>query len=175
MIKDQSFVNISGVAIAMASERGVSSGQELRARFLERLDKVMDETGPGPEVVTLLDRFKKDGFRMGLVTFMRRPRLVRRLDLWKLTSYFTSIITPEQISEFKPSPRPFAQAMQELKLAPADCFVIGDEPVDMAGGKKAGAKTIGVPKGFFSDDELRQAGADYIVHSLNLLPEIVQP
>jgi phosphoglycolate phosphatase len=64
--------------------------------------------------------------------------------------------------------------MQELRLAPADCFVIGDEPVDMAGGKKAGAKTIGVPKGFYSDDELKQAGADYIVSSLNLLPEIVQ-
>ncbi len=175
MIKDHTFVNISGVVIAMAKERGVSSGQEVRARFLERLDKVMDETGPGADLIVLLDRFKKDGFRMGLVTFMRRFRLVRRLNLWKLTSYFSSIITPEQLSEFKPSPRPFVLAMQDLKLAPADCFVIGDEPVDMAGGKKAGAITIGVPKGFYSEDELKQAGADYIISSLNLLPEIVQP
>ncbi len=175
MIKDRTFVNISGVVIAMAKERGVSSGQEVRARFLERLDKVMDETGPGADLIVLLDRFKKDGFRMGLVTFMRRFRLVRRLNLWKLTSYFSSIITPEQLSEFKPSPRPFVLAMQDLKLAPADCFVIGDEPVDMAGGKKAGAITIGVPKGFYSEDELKQAGADYIISSLNLLPEIVQP
>ncbi len=61
MIDHQTFVNISGVAIAMAKERGVNRDEGVRAKFLERLDYVMDETGPGAELVYLLDRLKSDG------------------------------------------------------------------------------------------------------------------
>ena len=174
MIGEGTFVNISGVATTLARERHVGKDQEVRARFLGRLDKVMDETGPGNELVNLLEGFKRDGIRMGIVSFMRRPRLLRRLELWKLTSFFQAVVTPEQVSEFKPSPQPFLTAIRELKLRPANCFVIGDEPVDMTGGKRAGTKTIGLPQGFFSADELREAGADRVVSSISLLPSVLK-
>jgi phosphoglycolate phosphatase-like HAD superfamily hydrolase len=43
----------------------------------------------------------------------------------------------------------------------------------MMGGKKAGAKTIGLPQGFFTGQELEKAGADRILSSLELLPIMV--
>ncbi len=174
MISDETFYNISGVAIAMAKEHGVSRDPEIRARFLERLDGTMDETGPGADTVRTLDELRMNGFRMGLVTFQRKPRLERRLEAWTLKDYFQSIVTPEHHAEFKPSPQPFLTAMKQLGLAPAECYVIGDEPVDILGGKKAGAKAIGLPQGFFSEEELRNAGADLIIGSLILLPQMLK-
>jgi phosphoglycolate phosphatase len=63
--------------------------------------------------------------------------------------------------------------MQELQVQPDECFVVGDEPVDMIGGKQAGAKTIGLPQGFFTGQELEKAGADRILTSLDMLPIVL--
>jgi pyrophosphatase PpaX len=133
----------------------------------------MDETGPGNDLVSVLQQLKHEGFVMGLVTFVRQNRLARRLDVWNLGGYFQCAVTPEQVAEFKPSPQPFLKVIEEFHLTPKECFVVGDEPVDMLGGKRAGAKTIGLPQGFYSREELELAGADSIISSLNVLPSIL--
>lgn len=167
-------IRISSIAAEIAKERGITlPEEEVRAKFFERLDSRMDHTGPGEKLTRLLREFEQRGFRMGIVTFVRKPRIRRRLDVWNLTEYFRSVITPDDIAEVKPSPLPFLSAMEELDVSPEKCFVIGDEPVDMIGGKKAGAKTIGLPQGFFTGQELEGAGADRIMSSLDLLPSMV--
>lgn len=138
------------------------------------MDARMDMTGPDKSILDLLKKYHRKGVRMGIVTFVRKPRLIRRLELWKLNPYFQSLVTPEDIEGFKPSPEPFTKAMSDMKVTPANCLVIGDEPADMTGGKKAGAKTVGIPRGFFTEMELRMAGADYILGSLTLLPKIIE-
>ena len=65
---------------------------------MERLDKAMDKTGPGNELANLLEGFRRDGIRMWIISFMQRPRLLRRLQLWKLNRYFQAVVTPEQVS-----------------------------------------------------------------------------
>lgn len=167
-------IRISSIAAALAKDRGINlPEEEVRTRFFERLDARMDQTGPDEKTVRLLREFARRGFRMGIVTFVKKPRIQRRLEVWKLRKYFPSVITPDDVPEFKPSPRPFLKAMEELHLQPDECFVIGDEPVDMIGGRKAGAKTIGLTQGFFTGQELEKAGADRILSSLGLLPVMV--
>jgi HAD superfamily hydrolase (TIGR01549 family) len=174
MILDGTFLNISGVATAMAKERGVDiEQQEVRTRFLEELDKTMNLSGPGDELLTVLNTLRSASTSLGIVSFMRGPRLAKRLRTWKIDDYFRAVVTPEGFSEFKPSPAPFLAAIQQLELEPAECFVAGDEPVDMEGGKKAGARTVGVPRGFFTEEELKNAGAETIIPSLSDLPRIV--
>ena len=70
------------------------------------------------------------------------------------------------MAEFKPSPLPFTRAIGELRVGPSESLVVGDEPVDMIGAKKAGALAIGLPNGFFSREELARAGADHMMNSL---------
>ena len=166
-------IKISGIAVSLAREKGLERDDEVRARFFEKLDAKMDETGPGNDLVKLLEQLKQKGFILGIVTFVRKTRLTRRLDMWKLEDYFQSAITPEQVQEFKPSPQPYLKAIEDFHLAPKECLVIGDEPVDMLGGKRAGTRTIGLPQGFYSREELEEAGADSIITSLNALPSIL--
>jgi HAD superfamily hydrolase (TIGR01549 family) len=167
-------IRISNIPAALAKERGINlPEEEARTEFFERLDTRMDQTGPDQKLTRLLQEFSRRGFRMGIVTFVRRARIHRRLDEWKFKEYFRSVITPDDVAEFKPSPRPFLKAMEQLLVQPDECFVVGDEPVDMIGGKEAGAKTIGLPQGFFTSQELEKAGADRILSSLELLPTMV--
>jgi HAD superfamily hydrolase (TIGR01549 family) len=167
-------IRISSIASALARDQGINlPEEEVRTKFFERLDAHMDKTGPDEKTVKLLREFTHRGFRMGIVTFVRKPRIHRRLDVWKLKEYFPSVVTPDDVPEVKPSPRPFLKAMEELHVQPEECFVVGDEPVDMMGGKKARAKTIGLPQGFFTGQELEKAGADRILGSLDLLPVMV--
>ncbi len=166
-------MKISGLAVSLAREQGLDRDEEVRARFFEKLDAKMDGTGPGKDLVGLLEQLRQIGFIMGLVTFVRKTRLTKRLDTWKLGDYFSCAVTPEQVAEFKPSPQPYLKAIEEFHLKPRDCFVIGDEPVDMMGGKRAGTKTIGMPQGFYSREELEEAGAESIITLLNELPSLL--
>ena len=166
-------VKISGIAVSLAREQGLERDNEVRSRFFEKLDAKMDETGPGNDLVRLLEQLRQKGFIMALVTFVRKKRLTRRLDMWKLGDYFRSAITPDQVAEFKPSPQPYLKAIEDFHLAPKECVVVGDEPVDMLGGKRAGTRTIGLPQGFYSREELVEAGADMIITSLDALPSIL--
>jgi len=133
----------------------------------------MDETGPGNDLIMLLEQLKENGIIMGIVTFVRKTRLTRRLDTWRLGDYFQCTVSPEQVAEFKPSPQPYLKAIADFHLAPKECVVVGDEPVDMLGGKRAGTRTIGLPQGFYSREELEGAGADSIIASLNALPDVL--
>ncbi len=166
-------LRISNVAAAVARDHMLLRDDDVRAKFFQVLDERMDKAGPDKNLVKMLQEFRDQGFRLGMVTFVRKPRITRRLNMWKLGEYFESVMTPDDESEFKPSPRPFIRAMNQLGVHPEECFVIGDEPVDMIGGKRAGATTVGLPQGFFSREELQTAGADYIVSSLNDLLGIV--
>lgn len=169
----QGTLRISSIAGALAIDRGVNLEEQLRTRFFERLDARMDSTGPDREIIAELKNFQRDGYRLGIVTFVRKGRISRRLDVWKLNGLFRSVVTPDDIPEVKPSPQPFLAAMKQLHVGPEDSFVIGDEPVDMLGGKSAGATTIGIPQGFFTRQELETAGADHILSSLLQLRDII--
>jgi pyrophosphatase PpaX len=168
-----STLRISNVAAALARDHGLNGDEEVRNRFFKILDAQMDKTGPDQLLVDMLKEFKRTGFNLGIVTFVRKPRIVRRLEVWRLADQFGSVITPDDVSEVKPSPEPFRVAMKQLRVQPNECFMIGDEPVDMIGGKKAGATTIGLPQGFFTKQELEKAGAYHILNSIGQLPPLV--
>ena len=51
-------------------------------------------------------------------------------------------------------------------LEPDRCAVVGDTPLDIAAAHGAGAVAVGVASGHFSVQELREAGADHVVVSL---------
>jgi len=166
-------IEISGIAVSLAREQGLERDDEVRARFFEKLDAKMDETGPGNELVKLLEQLSQKGFVLGIVSFVRKTRLTKRLDTWGLGDYFRCAVTPEQVAEFKPSPQPYLKVIEDFHLSPKECLVVGDEPVDMLGGKRAGTRTIGLPQGFYSREELEDAGAESIITSLNALPLIL--
>lgn len=54
-----------------------------------------------------------------------------------------------------------------VELDPRDVLVVGDTPLDITAAREAGAPVVGVASGHFSAEELQEAGADYVVGSLD--------
>lgn len=52
------------------------------------------------------------------------------------------------------------------QISPEDTFVIGDTPLDVDAGKRAGFKTVGVATGSYSVEQLLEAGATFAVQDL---------
>lgn len=62
-----------------------------------------------------------------------------------------------------------------MELDPKLALVVGDTPLDIDAAHGAGAVGVGVASGHFSTDELHEAGADYVLHSLREpLPGVVE-
>jgi phosphoglycolate phosphatase len=51
-------------------------------------------------------------------------------------------------------------------LKPAECVAVGDTPLDVEAGHGAGIRVFGVATGNFSVDQLRDAGADHVLATL---------
>lgn len=73
----------------------------------------------------------------------------------------------------KPAPDGALKIAEELRLTPEECIFIGDTYVDITTGKNAGMKTIGVLWGFRDEEELKNAGADYIVKKPDEIYDII--
>jgi HAD superfamily hydrolase (TIGR01549 family) len=95
------------------------------------------------------------------------------LQAFELLPFFSYVITAQTCAHTKPYPDPLLWVGEHLGLAPSQLLMIGDTTVDIRAGKAAGAQTIGVLCGFGEEPELRRAGADLILPSTSLLPQIL--
>ncbi len=59
----------------------------------------------------------------------------------------------------KPDPEPVLKTLRELGVRPEECLVVGDMPVDVLMGKRAGAHTCAVTYGNANREDLREAGS----------------
>lgn len=99
--------------------------------------------------------------RFTVVTSATRPLAEVRL---RAAGLFVpaQMVTASDISRGKPDPEPYYKGAEKLKLSPADCIVVEDAPAGIRSGKTAGARVIAL-RTTTPDDELREAGADWIV------------
>jgi mannitol-1-/sugar-/sorbitol-6-phosphatase len=72
------------------------------------------------------------------------------------------LVTSTDVKRGKPDPEPYLKGAQILGVPASDCIVIEDAPAGIRAGKAAGARVLAL-RTTASDDELQQAGADWIV------------
>jgi len=90
------------------------------------------------ETESVLDRLRKSGLRLGVVTNFDN-RVVRVLEDLGIARFFDAIQTPEYTGFHKPDPRIFELAAASLGSTPAQTVVVGDDPVqDLDGARRAG-------------------------------------
>ena len=75
------------------------------------------------------------------------------------------MISAEMVDRGKPDPEPYRRGAELIHSAAADCLVVEDAPSGVGAGIAAGCRVLGV-LGTHKEDELRAAGASWIVRSL---------
>ncbi len=102
---------------------------------------------------------------LAVVSTRSEAEAVEFLRQHDLTDYFTLIVTHATTKRLKPHPEPVLYAAEHLGLTPDVCAMVGDTPVDILSGRRAGAWAIGVLCGFGEETEMWRAGAHLVLSS----------
>jgi phosphoglycolate phosphatase-like HAD superfamily hydrolase len=145
---------------------------QLMAVRLEFLPGAVAES-PGYRVLAgvdeLLPQLADDGLLLGLTTggteAAARFKLVRgRLNRYFAFGGYGSDSTDR--TELTKRAMERGAALYGNAVTPSRCVVVGDTPLDIAAAKGAGGISVGVASGHFSAEQLQDAGADYVLTSL---------
>jgi phosphoglycolate phosphatase len=74
----------------------------------------------------------------------------------------------------KPDPAGALEISKACGVPACDCLYVGDSDIDMKTADAAGMKRVGVTWGFREREELREAGADFLVDDPSELIEIIK-
>jgi sugar-phosphatase len=74
------------------------------------------------------------------------------------------MVTASDVKNGKPHPEPYLKGAAALGVDAVECVVVEDVPAGVRSGKAAGARVIGV-RTTVPEEELREAGADWVVRS----------
>jgi len=118
----------------------------------------------------VLDRLKQDGWLLAIATGKTHRGLDGLFAKHDIKSYFDTVWCADD-GPGKPNPFMVEQAMRALGCAPAQSLMIGDAIHDIAMGRAAGVRSLGVSWGFGRPDELDEAGADEVHHEFRTLTE----
>ncbi len=114
------------------------------------------------------------GILMAIVTSKSRGTALRGLRLFHMDQCFAAVIGHEECRKHKPDPEPVYKALAAIKLAPADCLMVGDSPFDLASARAAGVKTAAVRWTQIAWDNLLAEQPDYILNTIEDLLAICE-
>lgn len=89
-----------------------------------------------------------------------------------IARYFRKIFGADSGLPLKPAPDAVRKIMAELKAPKERTVIVGDGATDVRAGKAAGVITCAVTYGFRTEEELKKAGPDYIIHDLSELKDL---
>jgi sugar-phosphatase len=149
-------------SIATIRELLPQSDAESENRTVERAE-INDVEGviPLPGAQELLQALPPD--RWTIVTSCTRRLAEVRLRAAGL-KIPERMVTCSDVEHGKPHPEPYVRGASALGVPASDCVVVEDAPAGIRSGKAAGARVIAL-RTTAAEDELRSAGADWIVES----------
>lgn len=132
-----------------------------RAIFDERCKATAPELFP--HVKETLDILHRRGHVMTVASSRLSRTLLAFLKDMGIAPYFSYVIGADNVPKAKPDPEPVLQTLCTLGFSASEATVVGDMPVDILMGRRAGARTCGVTYGNASRVDLEAAGADVIL------------
>ncbi len=115
-----------------------------------------------------LERFKKSGITMIILGSMFREALLREIENFGLQGIFKEFNTDvHDKAEF------INDIIKRNNFNPKETIFIGDTTQEVDAGKKGGTLTAAVTWGYQSEEKLRAANPDFLVHNLEELEKII--
>ena len=125
-----------------------------------------------PKVKETLSMLKEQGYTLTIASsrwHKSLSELTHDLDIAEFISY---LVGADDVEKAKPNPEPVIKTLAAMGADASQTLVVGDMNVDILMGLNAGAITCGVTYGNGTRKELEDAGADYIINSIDELIEI---
>jgi len=123
-----------------------SLSKELQTRAVSDYYECYSKVAPSkvlvfPGVIPLLKRIRSSGRHLALVTGVEKIMMQYTLDPFDLSRFFEARVTADDVRSGKPDPEGIILALKQVKVEAKESMYIGDSPVDILAGKRAGVWT----------------------------------
>jgi phosphoglycolate phosphatase len=134
----------------------------MKARYVRTC---LDKTRVYDGVAELVSQCRQKGLRLGVVSNKSHPLTVKITEHYFGCNVFGVILGQKEDVRIKPDPEPIRIAMKAVGIdSPRETLYVGDSDVDAETARNAGTDFVAVGWGFRSEQQLRQAGAETIIH-----------
>ena len=143
-------------------------------KYRERFsDKGLFENEVYEGIPQLLSKAKERGYVLAVASSKPTVFVETILNHFGIRQFFEIVMGSEldgtRVNKDEVLRAVLIELSQEQPLQLDEVFMIGDRKFDVEGAQKIGVESIGVTYGYGSAEELREAGADYIVRSVREL------
>ena len=131
-----------------------------------------------PNLEDVLNKLKRNGFILGIVSNTSGKRLNVFIKKLNLKEYFSVFISRDETSYRKPNPFPIFAALNEIKnefnitIKKEDVYYIGDLPPDIKCAKNAKVKSIALLSGHGTKESLENSHPTFILSDIKEILEI---
>lgn len=128
------------------------------------------------KILPMLESLKAAGRVLAVSTSKPKIYTDRILERYGLAEYFTAVVGCELDGTRSDKAEVIEETLRQLGLDTQDkeeVVMIGDREHDVIGAKENEIACVGVLYGYSEGDELKNAGADYLVHSVEELKEFL--
>ena len=126
-----------------------------------------------PHVAETLQWLHDQGYTLTVASSRSLASLHEFLRDMKIDKYISYVLGADNVEHTKPHPEPVLKTLTALGIAANETLVVGDMPVDIMMGSRAGAITCGVTYGNACREQLEQVCADYIINDMAELKDII--
>ncbi|MDN5940046.1 MAG: HAD-IA family hydrolase, partial [Salinisphaera sp.] len=124
------------------------------ARFIALYrERLTDDAQPFPGMRAALARLGHNGITWGVVTNKLEALALPLMAAMRFDPSPACVIGGDSAARAKPHPAPLLLACERAGVDPERCIYVGDSARDIAAGRAAGMRTIGVTYGYFEADE----------------------
>ena len=123
-------------------------------------------------IIELLNYLNDNNIKMAVVTNKPHHLAVKICEHY-FKDKFIEVIGNKDEFPLKPGPASTLHVLDQFNISLDECVFIGDSNVDIYTGINANMKTIGVTWGFRTYEELKEAGATYVVDKPSEIKEII--
>ena len=90
-----------------------------------------------------------------------------------LLDRFDLVLSGDSLPRKKPDPMPLLHAAEHFGVGPDQCLMVGDSKNDVAAARAAGVTVVCVSYGYNHGEDIRAAGADAVIDSLEQLQNLI--
>ena len=115
---------------------------EFRAMILQNYAKLIEQESMRPGIFNLLQEAKAAGLKIGLASSSHRDWIDKFVDQLGIRDYFDCYCTADTVSNVKPDPELYYQALDRLGVKPNEAIAIEDSPNGARAAVAAGLHTV---------------------------------
>lgn len=152
----------------------VPTEEMMRRRGEIAVEFFANRIGLFPNVKEVLEQLRQMKLHLAVATSSVSASARPFLDRHQLTGFFEVIITGDEVEHGKPAPDIYLHTAEKLGISADACLVVEDALPGVAAAKAAKMRVAAIPDTRFVNARKYEKKADYLLGSLEQLPELLR-